>query len=346
MGHAGVATDAEGAEVPMRAGLKAGSLWRQPLGRGWLAAAACLALFVVGVGVVAPSLGTARGVGRMRGETAPTPNAGYLILDKMVGNSLPSVSGPPVGAFGVSDGVTAGDRFVIRKSTIDLQTSDVRGTYAKAALVINEALSEYIESTSLTGEGLGAQGIVTLRVSAARLGEVLNQLRGLATVTSESATGQDVTETVVDLEARVRNEQRIERELLELIDTRPDAPLKEILDIRAELAKVRGQIESLIGQRERLGRLVSLATVLITIRAENAPVVPPAEESLGTYFLESVEEAWEVSLRSLANTAALFVRVLVGGLVWWVLLAAVALGVWRGVARAGARRAREPVPVG
>ncbi|HZW06655.1 MAG TPA: DUF4349 domain-containing protein, partial [Phycisphaerales bacterium] len=235
---------------------------------------------------------------------------------------------------------------VIRKTTLDLATPDVRAAFSKAGLVINEALGEYVETSSLTGEGPAAQGSLTLRVSARRLSEALNQLRPLGVVVSEATTGQDVTDAVVDLDARIRNEQRIEKELLALIEKRPDAPLKELMEIRSQLAGVRGQIESLIGQRERIGRMVSLATILVTIRPPTPvdALKPEKADGIGTYFSSSIADAWRSSLQALIDTAAFLVRTLVGGLVWWVLAAAVTVACVRAFRRAFPRGGAEPAP--
>ncbi len=257
-----------------------------------------------------------------------------------LGNTPPGTVAPPSSVSSISNA----DRHVIRKSTLDLATADVRATFAKSALVINEALGEYIETSSLTGEGQGAQGSITLRIAASRLGSVLNELRPLGTVVAENSTGQDVTESVVDLEARIRNEERIERELLALIDKRPDAPLKDVLEIRAQLSSVRAQIEGMMGQRQRIGRLVSLATVLVTIRAKDAPVVVEKERGIGDYFVSSIESSWNSALRALADTAAGLIRVFVGGIFWWALAGAGAVLIWRAANRAAAKRAAEPAP--
>ena len=90
------------------------------------------------------------------------------------------------------------DRQVVRKATIDLRTPDVSAVFLKASLVLSEAQGEYIESSSLSGEGRSASANLTLRVQATRLSDVPNQLRKLGTVGMESSTGEDVTDRVVD----------------------------------------------------------------------------------------------------------------------------------------------------
>jgi hypothetical protein len=235
---------------------------------------------------------------------------------------------------------TAPDRAVIRKATLELATPDVRGTFLKCQLVLNEALGEYIENSSLTGEDKQAYGTVTLRITANRLSEALNQLRPLGQVVSESAGGQDVTQQVVDLDARLRNEQRIETELLALLSSRKDAPLKDVLELHDQLARVRGSIEQLTAQRQNIGKFISLATVLMIIRDESQRSGAPAT-GLGGYFAREIADSWHASLRLLADAAGVLIRIIVGGAPWWLIGAAVALAMRRWIIRSGAS---EPAP--
>lgn len=241
------------------------------------------------------------------------------------GNSLVD---PITGVAAQIDNLAPLDRQVIRKATIELLTDDVRATFLKATQLISEARSEYLEGSSLTGTGDEMQASLTLRVTADRLSEVLNQLRQLGEVRSEDSRGEDVTSQVVDLDARLRNERRIETELLELLDKRDDAPLKEILELRNHINRVRQSIERLTAQQHRLSRLVSLASILVIIRAEDAPAPEPASD-LGKYFSENVGASWKSGLRFLSDTIANLLRVLVGGVIWWVLLTVAILAITR-----------------
>ena len=87
--------------------------------------------------------------------------------------------------------------------------------------------------------------------------------------------------------------------------------------------------------KEALGKLVSLATVLVIIRAKDAP--QSQQGSLSAYFGESIDAAWRGSLLFLADTLATMMRILVGGAIFWLLLAG---GIWA-VARHRRRAARQ-----
>jgi hypothetical protein len=152
---------------------------------------------------------------------------------------------------------------------------------------------------------------------ADRLDDVLNELRKIGKVASEELGGRDVTTEVVDVDARLRNEQRVEVELLELLESRKDAPLTELMQLRESLKNVRYSIESLAGRRETLSRMVSLATLLVIIRTD-AKSPAPVADSFWSYFGREMDTAWTAAIRFLADATATIVRILVGGLPFWI----------------------------
>lgn len=347
------------------------AILRKPLSnRAMLAAAGCVALVCI-VGVLLPSLGRPRGVSSIDsrprsaavsvdmanpstwtslgiGQDSLRLDGGIRGLHQGVGgweqkdiDGAVALSRPPIpggqsgrGSIERSD---APARSVIQKATIDLQTPDVRAAFAKASYLVSAAGGEFVENSALTGEGKTAQANLTLRVSASRLSEVLNQLRELGKVTSEQTTGEDVTSQVVDLEARLRNEQRIEKELLELLDKRADAPLKDILELRSSLSAVRQTIEQYIAQRDRLNHFVSLASILVVIRAEPETIKPEPSQSLTTYFVNGISETWHDGLRSLADSVSWLLSLLIRGTLFWLLLVAILVAILRYRRRLAAR---------
>ncbi len=212
------------------------------------------------------------------------------------------------------------DRHVVRKATIELVSDDVPLVFVKCRQLISEAHGEFIEASTLTGSGATARGSLTLRIAVERLSDVLNLLRRLARVHAEETHGEDVTAQVVDLEARLRNERRVEAELLDLLEKRTDAPLKDILEMRRQINLVRESIERLTAQNQQLDRLVSLASVLVIIRPFDAE---EQETELGAYFSDKLAASWTGGLRLLADTVSGGLRVFVGGLMWWLLLGAI-----------------------
>lgn len=216
------------------------------------------------------------------------------------------------------------DRHVIRKAAIDLAVEDVRSVYLKIqALIPNPAAGEFVESSQIHDTAPQLTAYLTLRVANERLSAVMDALRGLGEVVREQTEASDVTAQVVDIEARLRNERRVEQELVELLDKRQDAPLEDVLKVSQSLSEVRERIEKLEGQRQGIGRQVALATVVVSIRAKDAP--PPPSPGLAGQLWSDMSDAWRGGVSFLIDTLAMLVRILIGGLIWWVLLG---VGLW------------------
>lgn len=328
-------------------------------GGDWKHAAAlgaiCLVVFVVVVGVMLPSVGRARASYAVsapasesyrfaadRLDTADAPIAGGM-MDKNVAHL------DDQNFKGIKPGSTKGQiadrapaRQVIRTANLEVRVANVRDSYQNASSLVREDLGEFISQTTFSGVEPYTAATVTLRVNADRLQSVLQSLRGLGDVTSESTGGEDVTDQLVDLDARLRNERRIEQELLTLLDTRNDAPLEDILKVREHLGRIRENIERLAAQQAQLTNRVALATITAQLVAKSEPIA--RQEGLLDYLGSELGAAWRWSLRALIDTISFLLAVIVGGLIWWSILGAIALLVRRAWGRHKRRLAAEPPP--
>ncbi|MCX5690223.1 MAG: DUF4349 domain-containing protein [Planctomycetota bacterium] len=336
-------------QVERKAGVRRGIPMARTLA---LAATVCLSVGVVGI--IFSSLTTARSSYRsvtssMLAERSEMPESaafraspsspadkGFMSTDSAASPAA-SAAAPLVAEPAVQE------RHVIRKATMDLLSPDVRGAYAKIGQLINEGAGEFIEGASFSGEGESASAQLTLRVTAQRMGEVMMKLGSLAKVTSQQTFGEDVTNQVVDIQARLRNEQRVETELLELLSARRDAPLKEVLELREQISRVREQIERLTAQRETLGRLTSLASIAITIHADAQPK-PTSQSSRWDMFGKDLSVAWGRGMDSLSRSLVGLVEIAVSGFLVWVVLAVTVIGLRYAWVAASRNAAAEPAP--
>ncbi len=231
-------------------------------------------------------------------------------------------------------------RDVVRRATVELRTPDVAAACERLLRIPNEAAGEYAHEYSISGDADRREGSLTLRIIATRLADALREIRASGPVASEHISSEDVTSAVVDLNARLTNERRIEQELLELLASRADAPLHEIAAVRKELADVRLSIERLSGARELLARQVSLATVQVFVRR---PDEPAATALSLAGLLREVPAAAGRGLEAFARSLALAVQWSIGGALLWA-AAGVALVVLRrrGLRRSAAERAPTP----
>ena len=106
-------------------------------------------------------------------------------------------------------------------------------------------------------------GAVTLRIPQSEFYNAVAEIETLGTVQSRDVQGDDVTDKYIDLEARLGTLQSQETRLLEILNV--TTTVEEILDVEAELQKVRGDIESLTGQLTYLESRIELATIIVVM---------------------------------------------------------------------------------
>ncbi|MBN1402602.1 MAG: DUF4349 domain-containing protein, partial [Anaerolineae bacterium] len=151
---------------------------------------------------------------------------------------------------------SAEDRMIIQTVNMSIVVEDTDVTLALVSDLV-AAYEGYVADSSrwLVNEQPYAR--ITLRIPAASLDEVRGILRDEAIrVESENTSGEDVTEEFVDLQARLRNLEATEKELLALLtEVRENrGKAEDILAIHRELTNIRSQIESLKGRAQYLER--------------------------------------------------------------------------------------------
>jgi hypothetical protein len=238
---------------------------------------------------------------------------------------------------------TSAKRQIIRRAMVDVVASDVQVAFRKAQDLVKVELGEFVQESTLSGSGKAMSGRVVLRLEPSRLAAVMQATRGLGELAAEQTGGDDVTDRLTDLDAQIRNEQRVEKEMLELFDLRKDAPLKEVLDLREQLARVRGNIERMQASKSQMGRLVSLATLTLTIRPQpDVTIAPPVVEetpSFGARFSQEIGRSWDRATNNLVSSAGWAVETVIGGLPTWTVLGVTGFVIWRVVRK---RKPNEP----
>ncbi len=136
----------------------------------------------------------------------------------------------------------------------------------------------------------------TLRVPAARLDEAVRALRALGRVTDETQSGDDVTERVVDIEARLANGRNTEKRLGEVLRNRT-GKVSDVLEVEREIARVREEIERLDAERTNLERRVTYATITLDVTTARQATLDTGPVPLSTRIrnaaVDGVRSAFE-----------------------------------------------------
>ncbi|HYN64402.1 MAG TPA: DUF4349 domain-containing protein, partial [Candidatus Limnocylindrales bacterium] len=153
------------------------------------------------------------------------------------------------------------DRKIIKIGEVSLEVESV-GAAVGEVRAVAVAVGGYVGGSSAGAEDEPAT--LTLRIPADRFEDALDRLRAMdGDVRAEATSEQDVTSSIVDLEARTRNLEASEAQYRLLVERAQK--VDDILAVQSRLDDVRGQIEQLKAQLEQLNGLAALSTLTVTL---------------------------------------------------------------------------------
>lgn len=192
--------------------------------------------------------------------------------DTVSGPRITSEAPVPMSASESIDYITVENRMIIYNGYISLETDDIDGTLNRIRSLA-EGYNGYIAGTSRSMIGNQAVADITIRIPQNKFHSVINDIETYGKVLDERTTSDDVTEQYIDLKARLKNLERLEESLTDLLNR--TATVEEILKVEQELARIRGDIDSLQGQLNYLERNVTMSMIKVTLREPPPPFTPP-----------------------------------------------------------------------
>jgi hypothetical protein len=211
------------------------------------------------------------------------------------------------------------DRRVVKTAELGIRADDVRRNAARAQEVAARFGGSIVSSQTYRADGSVYADLV-ISVPSGQFEEALDELRGLGEeVTTDTISGEDVTEEYVDLQSRERNLLAAEQTLLDLYDRADD--VQDALAVGRELTDVRGQIEQVQGRIQYLKQSTDSSSISLSI----TPVTPPPKPPPAWDPSLVVARAWTASLAVLQTLATAVLSTLVFG--WW-LVPLLLAGTW------------------
>jgi hypothetical protein len=159
---------------------------------------------------------------------------------------------------------------------------------------------------------------LTLRVPSDAFSSTVDKLAKLGKETSRAVQAQDVTETLIDVDARIAT-QRASVDRVRALMAQAKT-IGDVVSIESELTKREADLDSLEQRKDKLSGLVALSTITLTLRGPAAPA-PPTTTQDDTGFLAGIKAGWHAFLAS-AKVALL----VIGWLLPWAI--AIGLPVW------------------
>jgi len=140
--------------------------------------------------------------------------------------------------------------------------------------VVDDAVARLLAWVEESGGYLKERndGTVVCKVPVARFFPLLDRVRGLGVLLSESLEAKDVTREMQDLEIRLDNARRSRERLLALLEKATE--VEAILKIEEALRRLTEEIERLEGELRLLTHQVDFSTLTVDFQS-NAPQVRP-----------------------------------------------------------------------
>ncbi|SMP74889.1 protein of unknown function [Neorhodopirellula lusitana] len=158
-------------------------------------------------------------------------------------------------------------------------------------------------------------GVWVARIPVASYADFLQGVSGLGFAESRTEDAQDITAEFIDVEARIRNNKKLEERIITMLKERT-GKLSDVLDIERELSRVREEIERMEGRLRVLADRSAMATITIRCREEKE-YVPPKSPTLGS----RAQRSWAGSISTLRATGENLVVAGIAIVPWLIVLA-------------------------
>jgi hypothetical protein len=168
----------------------------------------------------------------------------------------------------------------------------------------------------------------SLRIPAAELPAALADLKKLGRVETESQSGEEVTQQHFDLVARLKTSRETEQRFRAILQQRT-GKLSDVLEVEQEIARVRGDIETMEGEQKELEHRVSFATVALQLTEEYKAQLNPPAASISTRIYNAFVDGYHNASETVLGAVIFFAESGPTILIWVAVLALPAIFVWR-----------------
>jgi hypothetical protein len=221
---------------------------------------------------------------------------------------------------------------IVRTAQLAISTKDFDKARADAEAILKRH-SGYVGQLSVSAPANSARTLnATFRIPSAQLDATLAELKTLGRVEAESQGGEEVTQQYVDLEARLANARHTEQRLSDLLRDRT-GKLSDVLAFEKEIDRVRGEIESMEGQRKSLAKQVSYATLSATLMEDYSKKLEVVEPSTSTQFRNAAVDGYRAVADGVVGLLLFLLSAGPSILIWGGLLFWIAWLVWKRIRR-------------
>ena len=184
---------------------------------------------------------------------------------------------------------TASVRLRVRRDRFEEAVDEARTVAA--------GLGGFVVSSTASQEGRRrlVRGSLVVRVPARHYARAMSSFARIGTVEAREESSADVSQEFVDLEARARHLEAVERQFLALLDRAES--VSATLAVQARLNETQLELERVRGRLRFLEDQTGYATISLSIREHLPPAARPGDRGWG------IVDAWRDGARAFVHVA-------------------------------------------
>ena len=242
-------------------------------------------------------------------------------MSPRIGREAPVEAKAVVGAKPVAP-AKSNDRKIRYTANVEVVVKNLDATQ-EAIEALVKSKGGYVAKSELVGQvGDRRSCSWTIKVPVDTFRDAIDAIAKLGTLVRNSSDSEDVTEEFLDLEARLRN-MKAEEEVLNKLLKEAAVRLDDVLKIREQIVKNRGEIERAEGRLKYLAAVTSFSTINLMVR-EIQDYVPPTVPTFGSDITDAFSTSYQSLLRFGRNAVLVVVSIapwlpvlLLGGFLGW-----------------------------
>lgn len=218
--------------------------------------------------------------------------------------AIPAASAPQA-ASAEAQQSASGTRKIIYNANLDVTADDPAGAL-QAVIDKTKALGGYVSGSYTENDDEGAvRSSVTLKVPFDALDALVNAAKATGKVNDYRLSSDDISLQYYDINARLENAKAEEKQLVAILAE--CKTVEDLLAVRENLSRVRGDIESYQAQINLWDNLVSFATLEMVIRRTPKQVVSAEDDLLAVW---KASEVWKNMSRGFQNSIRFVINAL------------------------------------
>ncbi|HEV7217494.1 MAG TPA: DUF4349 domain-containing protein [Terriglobales bacterium] len=195
--------------------------------------------------------------------------------------------GPPIANSRSIAVATALVPMIARTVSVSIVVKDLATSRSSLDIILARHHGYSAQLTVSTPQNAPQSLQASLRIPVSELPSAVADLKTLGRVENESQSGEEVTQQHTDLVARLKNARDTEQQLRTILQERT-GKVAEVLQVEEEIARVRGDIESMEAEQKTLEHRVDFGTVELQITEEYKAQLYPPSASVSTRILNAL----------------------------------------------------------